>query len=75
MPELAPTAEILDAYKKQDGDWEVYQRQFVDLMRFRNIEKVASRALLDRACLLCSEERPDHCHRRLVAEYLKRKMG
>ena len=29
--------------------------------------------LLDRACLLCSEEEPHHCHRRLVAEYLKDK--
>jgi len=22
-------------------------------------------------CLLCSEDKPHHCHRRLVAEYLK----
>ncbi len=66
LPELAPTAEILDAYKKQNGDWEVYERQFVDLMRSRDIEHTASRALLDGACLLCSEEKPDHCHRRLV---------
>jgi uncharacterized protein (DUF488 family) len=71
LPELAPTAKILDAYKKQNGDWEVYERHFVDLMRSRKIEDTASRALLDGACLLCSEERPDYCHRRLVAEYLK----
>jgi len=75
LPELAPTAEILDAYKKQNGDWEVYERCFLDLMRSRNIENTLSWALLDGACLLCSEERPDHCHRRLVAEYLREKWG
>ena len=30
---------------------------------------------LDGACLLCSEDQPHHCHRRLVAEYLKDKWG
>jgi uncharacterized protein (DUF488 family) len=74
LPELAPTAEILDPYKKQkDGDWAVYERQFLDLMRSRRIEDSVSRETLDGACLLCSEEKPHHCHRRLVAEYLKEK--
>ena len=36
LPELAPTAEILDPYKKaKKGDWELYERQFLDLMRSR----------------------------------------
>ena len=69
--ELAPTAEILDPYKKAKGDWETYARQFVKLIRSRRIEETLSRELLDRGCLLCSEEKPDHCHRRLVAEYLQ----
>lgn len=73
LPELAPTAEILDAYKKRNGDWKVYERSFLDLMKSRNVETTVSRKLLDGACLLCSEEKPDHCHRRLVAEYLKEK--
>ena len=29
-----------------------------------------SKDLFDHACLLCSEDTPEHCHRRLVAEYL-----
>jgi uncharacterized protein (DUF488 family) len=28
---------------------------------------------MDGACLLCSEALPHHCHRRLVAEYLRAK--
>lgn len=73
LPDLAPTQDILDAFKKNKGDWSVYERQFLDLMQSRHIEKTASRELLDGGCLLCSEEKPHHCHRRLVAEYLKEK--
>ena len=76
VPELAPTSDILDPYKKQkNGDWNLYERQFLELMRSRQIEKRVSRDLLDGGCLLCSEEKPHHCHRRLVAEYLKEKWG
>jgi uncharacterized protein (DUF488 family) len=71
IPDLAPTKDILDAYKKQKGDWGLYERQFLDLMRSRHIEKKVPRDIMDCACLLCSEETPHHCHRRLVAEYLK----
>ena len=72
LPELAPTAEILDPYKKaKNGDWTLYERQFLDLMRSRQIENAMSREVLDGGCLLCSEEKPHHCHRRLVAEYLQ----
>jgi uncharacterized protein (DUF488 family) len=31
--------------------------------------------MLDDGCLLCSEDKPHHCHRRLVAEYLNAKWG
>jgi uncharacterized protein (DUF488 family) len=71
MPQLAPTADILDAYKKRKGDWGIYERQFLDLMKARRIEENTPAELLDGGCLLCSEEKPHHCHRRLVAEYLK----
>lgn len=74
IPRLAPTLDILDSYKKQkNGDWPLYERQFLDLMRARRIEETVSRDLLDSGCLLCSEETPHHCHRRLVAEYFKEK--
>jgi uncharacterized protein (DUF488 family) len=75
LPELAPTAELLDAYKKQKGDWAVYERAFLNLMAARRVEETLTRDLMDGACLLCSEDRPQHCHRRLVAEYLGQKWG
>lgn len=75
IPSLAPTQSLLDAYKKEKGDWNVYEDRFLALMRERRIEDTISREKLDGACLLCSEETPDHCHRRLVAEYLRDKWG
>ena len=53
----------------------VSSREVVSLMRARRIEETTSRELLDGACLLCSEEKPHHCHRRLVAEYLGERWG
>jgi len=71
---LAPTKDILDAYKKQKGSWSDYEDQFLALMEKRHIENM-DKSLLEGSCLLCSEDKPHHCHRRLVAEYLKRKWG
>jgi len=74
VPELAPTQEILDQYVKNHGSWEQYERDFLDLMASRQIESM-DQNLFDRACLLCSEDKPEHCHRTLVAEYLRTKWG
>lgn len=70
LPELAPTQEMLDAYKKNGGDWDEYERQFLALIEERKIAETTPKEIIDGACLLCSEETPEHCHRRLVAKYL-----
>ncbi len=75
MLDMAPNKEILDAYKKNNGDWETYEKKFLNLMSDRQIEKKVSPELIDGSCLLCSEAKPHHCHRRLVAEYLSDKWG
>lgn len=75
LPELAPTQDILDAYKKNGGDWAVYEEQFLALLAARRIEDKLDKTLIDGGCLLCSEATPEHCHRRLVAEYLRGKWG
>jgi len=73
LPELAPTKDILDAYKKRKGDWGTYEHKFIELMERRHIEDTTPKEVLDQGCLLCSEDKPHHCHRRLVAEYLRNK--
>jgi uncharacterized protein (DUF488 family) len=70
-PEWAPTAAILDGYRKKRMDWPEYERRFRALMKERGIERQVCAAELDHACLLCSEALPAQCHRRLVAEYLQ----
>ena len=67
--DLAPTDEILKSYRKTK-DWGTYVAAFEQLMDDRGVPDSLDRALFDPgpACLLCSEEKPTHCHRRLVAE-------
>jgi uncharacterized protein (DUF488 family) len=74
VPKLAPTKPMLDAYQKKRIDWPNYERQFLDLIAMRQVEKLRP-ADLDGCCLLCSEDTPHFCHRRLVAEYLGQKWG
>ena len=71
LPFLAPTQDMLDRYKKDQGDWRDYEKDFMNLMQRREIETSVPEHLISNACLLCSEEKPNHCHRRLVAEYLR----
>jgi len=73
FPELAPTKCILDAYKKKKCDWATYEMKFIELMEMRHIENKIPKEVLNEGCLLCSEDKPHHCHRRLVAEYLSKK--
>ena len=71
LPELAPSDEILDNYRDKK-DWADYETQFQALMDQMNIPGALERSSFERqiCCLLCSEDKPDHCHRRLVAERL-----
>ena len=75
LPELAPTQELLDSYKKRKGGWEDYAASFLELLRSRKVESAIPRSTLDGGCLLCSEHKPEHCHRRLVAEYFQQIHG
>jgi uncharacterized protein (DUF488 family) len=71
LPVLAPTQEMLAEYRKNGGSWSDYERRFLELMAQRRIEETVSKDVMGGACLLCSEDKPEHCHRRLVAEYLR----
>lgn len=76
LPQLAPTKEMLNAYRKGHKHWAIYESQFLELLATRGIssEPGLNRLLAD-AYLLCSEHKPDCCHRRLAAEYLARQWG
>jgi uncharacterized protein (DUF488 family) len=69
-PLLAPTDEMLKTFKTKKGNWDIYEKRFLQLMEDRQIERRFERSSFDGACLLCSEATPHHCHRRLVCDYL-----
>ena len=69
-PELAPTKEMMDEYRKKKLDWSLYEKKFLKLLTERKAYEIVPGKLLDGACLLCSEDKPEKCHRRIVAEYL-----
>jgi uncharacterized protein YeaO (DUF488 family) len=71
---FSPTQELLEAYKKGDITWSDYENRFNEIMKSRGIIEIIEKEYLnklDGICLLCSEEKADQCHRRLVAEFLK----
>lgn len=71
-PLLAPTQDILDAFKKKKGDWGVYTDAYLSLIRSRQVESALKKeSFAKKTVLLCSEATPEHCHRRLALDYLK----
>ena len=70
---LAPTAEMLDDYRKRRLTWQGYEERFRALMSERHPEQFLERqAFAVPTALLCSETTAERCHRRLVLEHLQR---
>lgn len=70
LPIMAPTREILNGYKEGRIDWAQYEARFNELIAQRHIENAITPQQASNTCFLCSEPEPNHCHRRLVAQYL-----
>lgn len=71
---FAPSSEILKSYKSKKKSWEEYEKEYNNLIIERNMvlyffDKYKS---YNNICLLCSEDKPDNCHRRLLADALKK---
>ena len=70
---LAPSEDMLADYKQRKSiPWPEYEQRFLELMRQRAIQETLQPDAFERSrsVLLCSEATPEHCHRRLVIEYL-----
>ncbi|MEK4106990.1 DUF488 domain-containing protein [Paenibacillus sp. FSL R10-2791] len=73
---LAPEAEMLEDFKKKRIPWDEYEKRYLDLLYKRKIENDLDSFLQDgKPCFLCSEDKPHHCHRRLLVEYLQQYNG
>lgn len=74
--ESAPTRDILDAYKKKIISWHEYAKEYEALLYKRRIESQIDTVLGERiTCLLCSEAKPHHCHRSILANYISNATG
>lgn len=67
---LAPTSDLLDAYRSKAIGWSEYEEGYRALLVERQVETLISREMLEGGCLLCSEHTAEKCHRRVAAEYL-----
>ena len=67
---FAPTKELLDGYHAKKVEWEEYVEVFDKLMTERKAVEyfMGKYSNEESVCLLCSEDVPLRCHRRLVAE-------
>lgn len=75
MPDLAPSKELFDLYKKKKISWKAYTIKYDALLMGRMVENDILLWDLERVCLLCSEQLPDYCHRKLAAEYLTKNVN
>ena len=71
---FAPYKELLDGYKKGIISWDEYEMIYTNLYHKREMglyfkEKYSQ---YNKALLLCSEPTPEHCHRRLLAECIRK---
>jgi len=75
IPLLAPSDELFTSYRGGDITWEEYEERYLELLAEREVTRELDRTLFADAVLLCSEDTPERCHRRLAAEYLQQHWG
>lgn len=71
LPILAPSKDILDAYKAKKLSWNDYEEKYLNLINERKFEIKLKNIAFHKACLLCSEKSADQCHRRLAANKIR----
>lgn len=73
LPELAPDESLLKEYRNGDLKWKDYEIRYISLIMEREATFELSMVVREGICFLCSEDKPDFCHRRLLAEYIQKK--
>lgn len=75
--DFAPTKELLSGYQAKEIPWSEYVETYTKIIRERGTYKqfVDKYSEHERVCLLCSEPKPDMCHRRILAEMIAEEAG
>ncbi len=70
--DLAPSDYLVGAYYRKELNWDHYQDLYLRSLRITNkmesVALLAERAMREDITLLCVEDEPGQCHRRLLAE-------
>ena len=73
---LAAPDELVGGFLRGSVLWEDFERRYLDYLKgddvWKNVEDLAERGMKYDLVLLCVEDKPEHCHRRLLAEEAKR---
>ncbi|MBT7902761.1 DUF488 domain-containing protein [Candidatus Woesearchaeota archaeon] len=69
---FAPPLKLVGAYYKQRVDWTEFEMQYLEYLRTpkmrEQVRSLAAESLETTITIMCIEETPDKCHRRLLAE-------
>ena len=70
---LAPTEELRKMYNNKESkmSFNEYTVIFKEIMENRQCIPKLQKLDLNKVCFLCSEEKPDKCHRKLVVDCIK----
>ena len=72
--EFAPPLKLLGNYYKRNLLWENFEIKYLNYLEsiYNEVSNLAKKAIQENITLLCVEESPKRCHRRLLAEECKR---
>ena len=75
-PRLAPSADLLQAYRHRRLSWDQYAEAYLLQLGERTVESSLDPMLFaGPTALLCAEPSADRCHRRLAVDYLATAWG
>lgn len=76
MPSLSPPARLLGDYYKRGLPWDQFENKYLEYIRQPKVQikvqNLAKESLDSVITLLCIEESPKYCHRRILAEECKK---
>lgn len=76
MKNVAPPKKIVGDYYKRGLSWEQFEKKYLEYIRQPivqwEVKTLAKKSLDSTITILCIEDSPEHCHRRLLAEECKR---
>jgi uncharacterized protein YeaO (DUF488 family) len=73
---LSPSSKLIGDYYKRGLVFDEYKKRFLEEMNnpesIKIIKEISEKTLTKNITLLCIEEKPNFCHRKLIAELCKK---